>query len=204
MTDGNIGWREMELTEKELKDVDLKRNFIRLFLAFFAILLFMLLVQWIMGDHIEDWGAWMIDKFSYPGMFAAVLAMDTLLSPVPPDVVIFISIAGNVSPLWTLVTVSVASIMGGTCGYLIGRFLGNREFVKKRIKPHEKRAHYLLDRYGIWAVIVAALSPIPFSAVCWVAGILKMRYLHFLSGALWRVVHFLMWYLIILAGFRGV
>ena len=58
-----------------------------------------------------------------------------------------------------------------------------------------------MGKYGIWAVIVAAITPIPFSPVCWIAGMLEMDYKQFLVASLWRIPRFMIWYVIFSLGF---
>jgi membrane protein YqaA with SNARE-associated domain len=195
---------EIVLTEQELRDIDIRRNAAKVAVALAVILVLVIILRYLLGDQIEAAGGFLIDRFGILGMFTATLLMDTFMSPVSPDVILFISIAGGVNVFEAIGIVSLASIIGGNAGYLIGRFLGNREFVYKRIKPFERKGKYLMRKYGIWAVIVGAMTPIPFSMVCWTAGVLKMRYLRFFPGTLWRIPRFLLWYIVLSFGFNSV
>jgi len=195
---------EPELNSRQRSDVNPGRNLFRLavFIAFLVMLLIVL--RYTLGDYLEQYGEDLVERFGYLGMFAATLFMDTFIVPVSPDIIIFVSIAGNVNTFWAIFTIALASMIAGNLGYLIGKFLGNREFVIRRLKKYEKRGRYLMKKYGLWAVIIGAMTPIPFSAICWLAGMLDMKYTHFLAGVLWRVPRFLMWYIIIGMGFKGI
>lgn len=195
---------EPELTSKEQRDVDPRSNLLRLavFIAFLVLIL--VILRYTLGDYLEHYGEYLVERFGYLGMFGATLFMDTFIVPISPDIIIFVSIAGNVNTFWAIFTIALASMIAGNLGYLIGKFLGHREFVTTRLKKYEKKGKYLMKKYGLWAVIIGAMTPIPFSAICWLAGMLEMKYTHFLAGVLWRVPRFLLWYIIIGLGFKGI
>jgi len=65
------------------------------------------------------------------------------------------------------------------------------------------RGRLLFSRYGLYAVILAAFTPIPFSTVCWIAGIFEMDRKLFFIGTLWRVPRFLLWFLVLGLGYKG-
>ncbi len=192
-----------ELSLKEKGEMDPKNNLIRFILVCSIIILLLILLRYTLGDYMEQYGKELVDRFGYGGMFAATLIMDTFIMPISPDIIIFLSIAGHVNTFWAIFTITAASMLGGNIGYFIGRFLGNREFVTKRLGKYERKGRYLMKKYGLWAVIIGAMTPIPFSAICWLAGMLDMKYTHFLAGVSWRIPRFLLWYIIIGLGFKG-
>jgi len=195
--------KHVELTQKELGEVDIKKNLIRLGIAFLFVLLLVVLLRFIFGNYIETFAQTMVDSFGLPGIFVGTFVLDSLILGISPDFILFVAIAGEMHPLGVLLTISIASILGGNAGYFIGRFLGHRKFVQKRIANYERKGHYLMEKYGLWAVIVAAMTPIPFSTVCWIAGMLEMKYTHFLAGAVWRIPRYLLWYIVFRVGFIG-
>lgn len=193
--------KKVELTQKELDDVDPKRNLIRLGIVLGFFLVLILALNLLLGDQIEVIGQQWVERFGYPGMFISTFLMDTFLSPISPDFVLLVSVAGDVNVLGVIFVISLASVLAGNAGYFIGRFLGNREIIRKRIEPYERKGHYLMGKYGIWAVIVAAVTPLPFSAVSWIAGMLEMDYKQFLVGSLWRIPRFMIGFVIFSFGF---
>jgi membrane protein YqaA with SNARE-associated domain len=189
--------------QEENEDFDPKKSLIKIFSFMLAVFLLLLILRLTLGDNIEYAGEVLIDRFGYLGMFIGTLIMDTLIVPISPDVILFISIAAEISPFWTIFTITLASMIGGHLGYLIGKFLGDRKFVMKRIAPYEKKGRKLMGQYGLWAIIIGAMTPIPFSAVCWLAGMLDMKYPSFLIGVSFRLPRFLLWYIILILGFKG-
>ncbi|MBN1544212.1 VTT domain-containing protein [Candidatus Woesearchaeota archaeon] len=49
---------------------------------------------------------------------------------------------------------------------------------------HLKKGQELFSKYGVYAVAVGAMSPIPYSAVCWTAGIYRMSYFKFILASI--------------------
>jgi membrane protein YqaA with SNARE-associated domain len=192
-----------DLSHRERIDVDPRNNLLKLAVFISILMVFLLILRYTFGSYLEYYGELIIERFGYAGMFIATLLMDTFIVPISPDIIIFVSIAGNVNTFWAIFTIALASMIGGNIGYLIGKFLGNREFVTRSLGKYERKGRYLMKKYGLWAVIVGAMTPIPFSAICWLAGMLDMKYTHFLAGVLWRIPRFLMWYIIIGMGFKG-
>ena len=162
-----------------------------------------MIMRFVFGEYIEVFAESLIDRFGYIGIFLSTLVLDSFILGISPDFVLFFAIAGEGDPFSILITISIASVLGGNIGYFIGRFLGNIKIVQKRIEPYERKGHYLMEKYGIWAVIISAITPIPFSTICWIAGMLEMKYTHFLAGAIWRIPRFLFWYIIFRVGFQG-
>lgn len=195
--------KRVELTKKELNEVDIRKNLIRLGIAFLIVLGIVVVLRVLFGDHIEAFAQTLVDKFGLMGIFFSTLILDSLVLGISPDFVLFVAIAGEMDPLRILLAISIASILGGNIGYFIGRYLGNLKIVHKRIEPYERKGHYLMEKYGIWAVIVGAMTPIPFSTICWIAGMLEMKYTHFLAGVVWRIPRYLLWYIVFRIGFQG-
>ncbi|MGA1822377.1 MAG: YqaA family protein [Thermoplasmatota archaeon] len=201
---GGLKDRKINLTEKEKEDLEPRRNILKGILLLSVILMIAVLIRVLVGSQAEAAGRWIVEEFGYVGVFLSVLILDTLIQPISPDVVIFIAIAGDMNPLGALFTMATASMIAGHLGYLIGRFLGHRKFVQNMLGKNLDRGHYLAEKYGMGAVILGAVTPIPFSTVCWLAGMMEMKYSKFLVAVLYRIPRFLLWYLIIGLGFISI
>jgi len=144
-----------------------------------------------------------VGRMGYVGIFISIFLLDLLILPLSPDVILFLSIASRAEPYISLPLICLASVLAGTAAYYVGHFLGNRKLVKRMIGKYERRGKYLVGKYGIYAIILSALTPVPYSTICMIAGILDMRYPEFLVGTLWRIPKFLTWYVIMSLGFHG-
>lgn len=120
-------------------------------------------------------------------LFALSLTEATVF-PVPPDVMLAPMVLAQRQAAWRLALLTTtASVLGGMIGYLIG-FLAI-----EAVMPLIERAGYTeayegavraFERFGVWFVILAGFSPIPFKVITIAAGALGMPVLGFLIGAI--------------------
>ncbi|WP_240935731.1 TVP38/TMEM64 family protein [Hymenobacter sp. HDW8] len=95
--------------------------------------------------------------------------------------------------LWAFVGIVVASSVGYGLGHLLGEGFVGRLLGEKS----QKKVVDQVQRYGVWAVVIARISPIISNdAVSFVAGLARMGYLKFLiatagascrSSRCWRI-----------------
>ena len=78
---------------------------------------------------------------------------------------------------WYLVipVTGLASALGGVSSYFIGRLLDKVNVINRAVlRAHEKWGAYI-DKYGTTFVLVASIFPLPFSAICMAAGVMKLN-----------------------------
>ncbi|NPA40739.1 MAG: DedA family protein [Aquificae bacterium] len=135
-----------------------------------------------MFEKLELWARGLVEDYGYVGIFILSFT-ESIIQPVPPDPFIAGGTALGLLPLTSALVATVASVLGGLTAHTLGTLLGER-FVKKLIGERNfLRGEALFSRYGVWAVLVAAITPIPFKAVCWLAGIFEMPRLPFLIAS---------------------
>ncbi len=120
-------------------------------------------------------------------LFALSLTEATVF-PVPPDVMLAPMVLAERQAAWRLAFLTtVASVLGGLIGYLIGLL------AIEAVMPLIERAGYVdayeaavnaFERFGVWFVILAGFSPIPFKVITIAAGALGMPIFGFLIGAM--------------------
>ena len=136
------------------------------------------------GDEarISSW----VEQFGFWGPIFIVLAMVAQMFLVVVNVVALMLVAIIAyGPFWGPLIAIAAVLVASTIGYFIGRGLGEAG-VRKIIghKAEEKVLGFVSD-YGIWAVIVARISPfLSNDAVSFVAGITKMSYFKFIGATI--------------------
>lgn len=118
----------------------------------------------------------------------ALSVTEATIFPVPPDVMLAPMVLSDRSSAWRLALLTTAgSVLGGMIGYLIGLL------AIEAVMPLIERAGYVdaydaavnaFERFGVWFVILAGFSPIPFKVITIAAGALGMPVLGFLLGAI--------------------
>jgi len=108
--------------------------------------------------------------------------------PIPPDVMLAPMVLANRRRAWSLALLTtLASVAGGVVGYLIGWF--GFELIHPLIQrvgymhQYQEAVEAFRD-YGIWFVIVAGFTPIPFKIITIAGGALLMPLPGFILGSI--------------------
>ena len=125
-------------------------------------------------SQIKSTSSLFISTYGLIAIFLVVIVMDTVIQPISPDILVFGATLGGADLLAVSLIGGLGSCVAGVFGYHLGKNLGSDKFEKKFGKKHLDKGQALFNKYGIYAVIVGAFSPIPYSSVCWVAGIYGM------------------------------
>ena len=115
-----------------------------------------------------------VELYGYPALFAFCWFADTFIQPIPPDVVVFGTAFGGANIWKTSVLAGLASTIGGATGYFIGKFFGPWRFRRFFGSKLLRGGRDLFRDHGSLAIFVAGVSPIPYSATCWIGGIYNM------------------------------
>ncbi|MFZ5949474.1 MAG: YqaA family protein [Candidatus Rifleibacteriota bacterium] len=115
-----------------------------------------------------------VNTFGYPALFLICWAADVIIQPIPADVIVFGSAFGGADLFKTAIVAGMSSGMGGMTGYYIGRWFGPWRFRRIFGSAMLRKGRDLFRDHGALAIFVAGVSPIPYSAVCWIGGIYSM------------------------------
>lgn len=118
-----------------------------------------------------------IQQYGLSGMFL-LSAAEAIFFPIPPDVFLP-ALAGTHGALLVSLVATAGSFFGAMVGYGMGFWGGNplaqRFFGVERVA----KVHGYFERWGVWAIIVAALTPIPFKVFTIAGGIARMSFMPF-------------------------
>ena len=118
---------------------------------------------------------------------AGLSVAEATFFPIPPDVMLAPMVLAKRERAWALALLTtLASVAGGVIGYLIG-WLG-LELIYPLIErvgytDYYQQAVGAFADYGIWFVIVAGFTPIPFKIITIAAGALLMPLPGFVMGS---------------------
>ena len=129
----------------------------------------------------------LIEWGGYVGLTAIIFAETGLLIGffLPGDSLlvtagVLAATTGMFNVYWLGLLLTIASIVGNTSGYAIGKMTGPRLFTRENSllfnKKHLYRAHEFYERYGGQTVIIARFMPIVRTFVPVVAGMAAMDY----------------------------
>jgi len=128
-------------------------------------------------------------KHPHAQRYLAIMTFcEAIFFPIPPDVMLAPMVLANRARAWWLAFLTtVTSVAGGVVGYLLGYW------ALELVMPVIERAGYMggyeqavvaFEQYGIWFVILAGFSPIPFKAMTIAAGAMGMPWLGFIAGSI--------------------
>jgi len=133
-------------------------------------------VQDIVPQEVVDSAIEWADGLGYLGL-ALLSASEAALQPVPPDPLVWNMIldadSGAVVAAVVLVA-TLSSVLGALAGYAIGIYAGGWLLERFVSDSTIARLNVLVERYGTAGIFIAAVSPIPYKALAWIAGAGRM------------------------------
>lgn len=124
-----------------------------------------------------------------PWALALVSFIESSFFPIPPDVMLIPMILSRREQAWWYGSIAtVASVVGGLLGYAIGYYF--YDTVGLPILKFYGREHALdsfiafVHTYGVPAVIIKGMTPIPFKVVTIAAGVAKMDLPAFIGASI--------------------
>jgi membrane protein YqaA with SNARE-associated domain len=133
-------------------------------------------------DGVIQWTIWFITTYGLSGTFVVAI-LESFIFPVPTVVMITPATALGWDPFIVTVVATIGSLMGAVVGYLLGRHFGHPVAVKLFKKKNVDKVEKWFERWGAWAVLIAAFSPVPFKVFTWASGIFGLDFRKFMIAA---------------------
>lgn len=138
------------------------------------------LYSWTMSLADHPHALWVLAFLSF---------IESSVFPIPPDVLMIPMIMARPNRAFLIAGVAtVASVLGALLGYYIG--YGLFDIIGKPILDfYGKGAEFdvfkaKFDSYGIWAVLVAGITPFPFKVITIASGVLQFALIPFILSAI--------------------
>jgi membrane protein YqaA with SNARE-associated domain len=138
------------------------------------------LYDWMMRKAADEKAPWALGVVSF---------IESSFFPIPPDVMLIPMVMANRRKAWWYATVAtVTSVLGGILGYAIGYYLYDAvgvPILKFYGKENALDAFIaFVHDYGVPAVIIKGMTPIPYKIVTIAAGVAKMDLLAFVGASI--------------------
>jgi len=182
----------MQQQEEETHSSFLFRNLFKGLLWFAVIITaFIFMEEYIQANfknHIDDIRA-------NPGILYGVYTLSEIIFGIlPPELFMMIWILDNIDLTGFIINLSILTIISygaGVLGYYIGKNFSKTTLYQTRIREkYLKQYESKLNKFGGYLVFVGAVTPVPFSATCMLAGSINMNFKHFLLICITRVIRF--------------
>ncbi|MDZ7740441.1 MAG: VTT domain-containing protein [Bacteroidota bacterium] len=170
----------------------LLRNLSRGLLWLLIVMVVFIVLINLLGDmHYETY---IMPIYDQPFWFYLVFSIsEVVFGIIPPEIFMLVS-AQKEDISFYIITVALLSGISygaGVLGYFIGNYFNDTEFYQKLyVRYLEKYANYV-RRFGGFIIIVASLTPLPFSAIAMIMGAVNYSFRYYLLFSLFRFARFI-------------
>ena len=135
--------------------------------------------------RLADWTETLADSDWAVALLSLIAVSESVVSPIPPDpLLIAIGLTDPDSAIWLALLVTVGSVIGAVLGHWIGRKIGRPVLHRLVSKSKTARVEALFNKYGVWAILVAAFTPIPFKVFTILAGVMNFKMRPFIIASI--------------------
>ena len=141
------------------------------------------LSDWVIAFAESDWAILLLALTSF---------VEAIFFPVPPDpLLVAVALAQPEIAVWLGVLTAAASVAGAVVGHWLGARLGRPLLLRMFSEDRVAYVESLFERYGVWATLAAAFTPIPYKVFAIAAGSMRMDLKGFvLASAIGRGARF--------------
>lgn len=168
------------------------RNLIKGLLWFAVIITLFILLE---GYIQENFKSHIDDIRANPGILYGIYTLSEIIFGIlPPELFMMIWILDDIDLSGFIINLSILTVISygaGILGYYIGKTFSKTPFYQNRIREkYLKQYEKSLKKFGGYLVFVGAVTPVPFSATCMLAGSVNMNFKNFLLICITRIVRF--------------
>jgi membrane protein YqaA with SNARE-associated domain len=156
-------------------------------------------ITFLFKDPIQHLVDVVVAQAGFVGMCVISFFSGIIVTPVPQEAFIFMIQKSNLNENWIfyVFVFGVVSCLAGQVCWFLGGKVGHARWVQKMLGKHREKVGELVQRYGFWGFLIGVISPLPFSVVCWTAGIFELRWATFTLGSLFRILRFFVMYFLL-------
>ncbi len=132
-------------------------------------------------------GQLFVEATGVAGIGIGWMILDAFPIPFPHDILLGLGELGGLSATPMVISASIGSLVGGSIAWNGGHWLRHTTLFQRVIRGKGAQIHNLVRDYGVVALAIGALSPLPYSVACWAAGAIEMRYRTFFLVSLLRI-----------------
>lgn len=151
-------------------------------------------------EPLERVGRAFVEGLGYPGMAIGTLIADGFHFPIPPQFYMLMAVTSGASRPIALAAIAAGSLAGGFAGYSLSHRIVKWGPIARRLERSQQAAASAFSRFGYRAAVVASLLPIPYSVLCYLAGIQHLPRRIFAVLSLCRLPKLLMFFYLVELG----
>ena len=127
-----------------------------------------------------------------PLLLAIFTVSEIVFGIIPPELFMLIWQSKGILSEYVinLTYLTLISYAAGVLGYYIGRYFSKTVMYQRISKRYLQQYDRQLKKFGIYIVLVGAVTPVPFSATCMLAGSVNIPIKDFLLICISRILRF--------------
>ena len=181
----------MENYGEETKSGFLFRNLVRGLLWFLLIITAFILLENYLQENFKHTIEAIQDKPMI--LYGSFFASEVIFGLVPPEFYMMVWILHKVDSATYISNLTILTLLSygsGVIGYFIGKYFSKTSLYQRISERYLQQYDRQLKRYGGYLVFVGAVTPVPFSATCMLAGSVQFRFRDFLLICISRIIRF--------------
>lgn len=179
------------MEDQETRSRFLFKNLLKGLLWFAVIITAFILVEDYLQENFQETIESIYDE-PVP-LFGIFFASEVVFGLIPPEFFMMVWTLHDItvaSYIVNLVVLTVLSYVAGIIGYWIGSRFSKTAVYQRLHERYLSQYDRNLQRYGGYLVFVGAVTPVPFSATCMLAGSINYNFREFLLICITRVLRF--------------
>lgn len=132
------------------------------------------LVGYLVRRPTEQLARYFVDAFGVWGLALGTLLADGLHFPIPPQFYLLTIVASGAPPWHGLLAIISASVLAGCLGYRVSQLVSQAAWLSDRISGPRALFERAFRRYGYRTALIGSLLPIPYSVLCYLAGLNRL------------------------------
>lgn len=164
--------------------------------------LFVLLRQFSTEDQRYAWFGPIYDNVVL--VLSLFVLSEILFGIIPPEIFMLWSLeTGMIGPYFP--SIGILSLISYGAGYLnfsLGRWIRDKNWINRTRFPRLKKYSLLFEKFGGYLVVVASLTPLPFSAISLLSGVGGLVPKNYLLLSLFRILRYFL-YAFVLTGIEN-
>ncbi len=140
-----------------------------------------------------DYMEWLKPIWDHPLLVYSIFTLsEIIIGIIPPEIFMIISAEKNIVSEYvtSIIVLSFISYGAGFAGYWIGIYFNHTKYYRYLKRKYFGKYEKYLNKFGMFLVIVASLTPLPFSGIAMLVGSVRFPMKKFLLFSLFRFLRF--------------
>ncbi len=153
------------------------------------IALFFIFKKYVDANYLK----WLAPLYERPILVFLIFTIsEIIIGIIPPEIFMLWGLRDGVvtNYIYIIILLAIISYIAGIIGYLFGSYLDSTRIYRFLRRKFLSKSQRLLNTYGLYLIIVAALTPLPFSGVSMLVGSVNYPFRKFLFYSTTRFIRF--------------